>query len=527
MNGGKSHRSRSPSTPMGVGRVDRPSGRWALPQVLGTGLALMVAGVGYAEVKLASLFTDHAVLQRRVEVPVWGSADPGEQVTVQFREHVVTTDADVQGRWFVRLPAMETGPAADLLVTGSNELRRRDVVLGEVWLASGQSNMAYRVEELEAPEEEAIAEFPEIRQFTVKSHAAMAPVADVEGRWVKASPATVGKFSATAYFFARELQRVLGVPVGILNASAGGTQIESWMSAESLAGDPHFAVVAERWHDALRRYSQARAEYETKAARWKNATAEEHYAFARRDERMPTPPAGPGHRDTPSSLFNGMIHPLVPYALRGVIWDQGGANAARSAEYGALFRALISDWRVRWSEPELPFYFVQDANYRSPDSPGDYRVALRLAQASALTLPSTGMVVQHDIGESNNVHPRNKWEVGRRLALLARAKTYGEHVQFFGPVLRSAVRDHINVRLTFDVQSGALMSAAKTLGGFEIAGDDGKFSSASAKIDGLTVVLTASVLNPCAVRYAWGDDPRADLISESGMPAEPFVVELK
>jgi sialate O-acetylesterase len=319
------------------------------------------------------------------------------------------------------------------------------------------------------------------------------------------------------------MQARLGVPIGIVNSSVGGTQIESWMSRESLASNPAFGVVDARWAEVMSGYPQARADYEAALKRWETASGLERLASARQGRRKPTPPRGPAHRDAPGSLFNAMINPLVPYALRGMLFDQGAANETRTDEYGALFKALISDWRSRWGAPQLPFYFVLAPNYRDPNSPGDHRAKLREAQAEALALPATAMAVTIDIGASDDPHPHNKAEVGRRLALLARARIHGEVVTDSGPVYRSLAREGAALRLTFDTFGHALVARAEPLAGFEVAGADGKYYPATARIEGTAVVVSApQVAAPAAARYAWGDDPACGLQSAAGLPAAPF-----
>lgn len=490
----------------------------------------LTAVSAWAEVQIAPLFTDHAVLQRGRAIPVWGTADAGEQVTVEFRAHVVTATADAAGKWRVELPAQDVGPAAEFVVRGKNTVRLRDVVVGEVWLCSGQSNMAFRVDELEQPEEEAAAEFPGIRQFAVAAAVAAQPADKAKGAWVPASAATVGRFTATGYYFARELHRRLGVPVGIINSSVPGTPVESWLSADALASDPAFVVVGERWAEVLRDYTVAEKAQAAVRTQWEQADQAGRLELARRGIRPGGLPPGPGHRNTPAGLFNAMVSPLVPYALRGMLWDQGATNAPRASEYGALMKALITDWRQRWGEPALPFLLVQAPNFRDPNSPGYYRAALRLAQAEALAVPGVAMAVTIDIGDPGNAHPHNKREVGRRLALIARAQVYGEkEVAAFGPVLASVTREAPGVvRVAFKVSSPPLMARTEPLGGFELAGADGIFHPAEARIDGAAVLLTAAtVKEPRQVRYAWGDDPASALADAAGLPAAPLVVEVK
>ncbi|WP_438479244.1 sialate O-acetylesterase [Oleiharenicola lentus] len=492
------------------------------------GAAIVLLSVqGLADVKLAPLFADHAVLQRRMDVPVWGRADAGEAVTVKFREHSVKTVADTSGRWRVTFPPLEAGAPTELVVSGKNVVRLIDVVVGEVWLCGGQSNMAFRVEEMERPDVIAEATNDQIRHFAVGFAAAATPSETAAGSWKICSPATVAKFTASGYFFARDLQARLGVPIGLVNSSVGGTQIESWMSAESLASNPAFAMVNERWAAVMGDYPRLQQDYEAALAWWEQASGRQRLESAKQNRRKPLPPRSSAHRDAPASLFNAMIHPLVPYALRGMIFDQGAANATRTDEYGALFRAMITDWRARWGDAEQPFYFIQARNYRDPLSPGDNRAKLREAQASALALPATGMAVTIDIGASDDPHPRNKAEEGGRLARLALAKTYGEDVTFSGPVFRGLKKAGGALRVEFETFGHELAARANPLEGFEIAAADGNYFPASVRIEGRSVVVASKeVVAPVAVRYAWGDDPACDLESDAKLPTAPFRAEI-
>lgn len=485
-----------------------------------------------AAVTLAPLFGDHAVLQRHVPVPVWGDAPPGEEITVSFRDHEHRAIADSQGRWSVTLPPMEAGAPGKLVARGkSGEARATDILIGEVWLCSGQSNMAFRLDETGDRDEIARAQHPDIRHFFVPQTVSLEPARHVKGSWTVCTPETAGKFTATGYFFAVEIQARLGVPVGLINSSVGGTQIESWMSAKTLASDPAFAIVRERWANVIAGYPKARADFEAAYGWWHNANGKERLEAAKLGKRKPLPPQRPRHRNAPSSLYNGMIDPLAPCAIAGVLWDQGGANATRANEYAALFKAHITGWRTRWMQPEMPFYFVQNPNYRDPQSPGDNRAKLREAQAAALSLPHTGMAVAIDIGEPDNVHPRNKRDLGKRLALIARAKTYGETALVCGgPVFINAEREGKNVRVRFKTSGQKLISRspASVLNGFELAGNDGKFHATAAQIENDCVILTSpSVKSPAFVRYAWGDDPACDLANDTGLPAAPFRARIK
>lgn len=464
-----------------------------------TGLALALLGVAglRADVTLAPLFTDHAVLQQGRAVPVWGRAAAGEHVSVTYRGGTVGATADPDGRWIVLLGAQPaSAEGADLVVAGAqSRVVRTDVVVGEVWLCSGQSNMEFTVDDPKRPAfqlqnakaEVAAANYPLIREFTVGRQVAHAPTGDATGSWTPCAPATVGAFTAVGYFFARDLHQRLGVPVGIINSTWGGTPIEAWMSPLALAADPAFAVVGERWRKGSPVYL-ARPSWE------------------------------------PAGLFNGMINPLLPYGLRGVLWYQGESNANRAAEYHALFAAMITAWRAHAGQPDLPFYWVQLANYVEPHNPGGVTWAyLREAQAQALSLPATGMAVTIDLGDPKNIHPHNKQEVGRRLALLAKVRTYGLTGDFSGPVFAGAERAGPGLRVRFRYAEGGLTAADKPLDAFELAGADRKFHPASAVIAGDTVLVQSpAVPDPVAVRYAWADNPSANLYNGAGLPAAPF-----
>jgi sialate O-acetylesterase len=491
-----------------------------------------------ADVTLAPLFTDHAVLQQGKPVPVWGHAAPGEPITVTFRDQTVQATAGKDGSWIVYLAPLHPGSPADLVVTGRNTLRLQDVVVGEVWVCSGQSNMefrvwgppgdVYRVDDADA--EVAAATHPLIRQFKVERAVAAQPADTAQGSWVVCSPETVGQFTAVGYFFARDLAARLNVPIGIINSTWGGTAIESWLSEAALQSDPAFAVVGQRWAQALAEAPKLRAEREATLAQLaageaaaRAAGPEKLAAFEKSRPWLPPLP-GPDSPDAPGGLFNGMINPLLPGAIRGVLWYQGESNVGRPAEYGALFKALITYWRRHWGQGDFPFYFVQLPNYQDPGDPtGVAWARLREAQASALALPNTGMAVTIDVGDPHNIHPRNKQEVGRRLALIARHEVYDIAGDWCGPMFQAAVREGAAMRVTFAHAGSGLVARDKPLAGFVLAGIDRHFYPAAARIDGGTVVVTApEVTYPVAVRYAWADAPDANLFDGAGLPAAPF-----
>lgn len=491
-------------------------------------LLFLVAGYGLlviptsAEVTLASLFQDGAVLQRDEKISVWGAAEPGEAIRISYRAWSADTVADADGRWRVAFGPLAPGPAAELVVRGREQtLTRTNVVVGDVWLCSGQSNMQFAVRDaLGGEAERNLAEFPPVRQFRVGFATASTPASTAQGAWRTAARDTVGDFTAVGYFFARDWQRHSGVPVGLINASVGGTAIESWIAADTLRADRRFIAVQDRWNAVLASHPAKQQDYRARLAAWESATGRERMELARRGSRKPQPPIGPGHRDEPGSLFHAMIAPLAGYGIRGVLWYQGEANATRADEYAELFTALIRDWRARWHEPALPFYFVQLAGYADPN-PTAHWPALREAQARALTLPATGMVTAIDVGEQNDIHPANKATVGRRLAALAVARATDPSTPSPGPALRhSQIFPDGTVRLTFD---RPLARRDETPRGFIIAGDDRHFYPATTRVEGDTVIVTSdAVPAPVAVRYAWSGFPDATLADRDGQPAPPF-----
>lgn len=490
-------------------------------------LTLVAATGALADITFAPLFRDGAVLQRDQPIVVWGQAAPAEKVDITFRRQTVTVITRADGHWKVTLKAEPASPVpSELTASGANTVTVRDVLVGDVWLCSGQSNMAMLVRNsADAERETAAAKFPLIRQFKVPTVVADTPADEVGGSWTVCSPETVGMFSAVAYFFARDLHQKLNVPIGLVNSAWGGTQIEGWMSAATLRADPSWREIQARWEKTLADHPAAVAAYEPALAKW---TADEAAAkaagkaFARAKPRLPE---GPGSRWLPAGIYNGMIAPLVPYTLRGVLWYQGETNAARHTEYASLFTAMIKQWRADFAR-ELPFYFVQLANFESgAGNRGDSWAYLREAQARALKLPATGMAVTIDIGDPKDVHPKNKQEVGRRLALHARKQVYGEKIETDGPIFSSAKRDGAAMRVTFTHATGLRLEPAKGDGrvSFEVAGADQVFVPAEARLDGQTLLVSApSVSAPVAVRYAWRNSPDARLFNRASLPAAPF-----
>ena len=488
-------------------------------------LALLALPV-LAEARLAGIFGNGMVLQRDVEFPVWGWADPGEEVRVRFGGKQAATQADAQGRWKVVL-----GPFGDSLdgvleVEASNVVRLERVCVGEVWFCSGQSNMAWPVSRSrDGAEETAASRDPHLRLFTVPHKVSETPVDEVKGSWQAAAPESVADFSAVAYFFGRELRRKLGVPVGLIHSSWGGTPVEAWTSREALAALPAARPTLDRWAKALEAYPEAQARYEVALERWKS-DAQRARESGGKPPRRPRPPSGPSHPHLPGGLFGGMVAPVAPFGVRGVIWYQGESNAGRAEQYQALFPALIRDWRRCWSSPELPFYFVQLANFkRRNDEPGDSAWAeLREAQRLATRLPGTGMAVTIDIGEASNIHPGNKQEVGRRLSLLVLNDVHGRKgIPPSGPLLRSSRIKGTRIVLEFEHAEGLKTSDGRAPRGFAIADRSGKWRWAAAVIRGDVVEVShPKVKRPKFVRYGWADNPDCNLVNGADLPASPF-----
>lgn len=647
-----------------------------------------------ADVKLPAIISDHMVLEKSERVPIWGKADPGEDVVVSLAGQTVKTQAGADGKWSVTLDLKGVGPGPfEMTVQGKNKLTLADVVVGEVWVASGQSNMEWVVNNTIGAEAEiAGSANPLLRHFLVKKAAVPATLDDTQGAWVSASPETTAGFTAVGYYFGKKLQSELKSPVGIINTSWGGTPSEAWTSAEALATVPELKATSERlWAEAAS-YPAAKEEYLKNMGAWLKETAREDKpvqdaaAFAgadistdgwtkvkipglveaaglpktgavwlRKEITMPTAadvalnlpidgydsiywngdllaqttyqspagpngvrrggplnipaakvragknvlairmyaPAGPAKisgepkagpmsltgewlakaeyefpaldqkaaaaapqapkvpmapQNTSAFLFNGMISPILPYAISGAIWYQGESNAGRAVQYRTAFPLMIADWRKQWGQGEFPFYFCQLANFqaKSPE-PGDSAWAeLREAQSLTLKHPKTGQAVLIDIGEASDIHPRNKRDVGERLARIALAKDYGQSVPYSGPVYESMKVENGKARLTFSSATGGLVatplaekhvvkslanetaplvrnSPASQLEGFAICGEDKVWVWADAKIDGDDVIVWSDrVPSPVAVRYAWANNPTCNLANGAGLPASPF-----
>ncbi|MBI1930030.1 sialate O-acetylesterase [Candidatus Poribacteria bacterium] len=476
-----------------------------------------------AEVKPAGIFTDNLVLQQGIEVPIWGTGEPGEKVTVALNAQTKVCTTQNDGRWMVKLDPLKAGGPFELMITGENTITLKNVLVGEVWVCAGQSNMEWPVNDsANSTEEIANANYPQIRLFTVPRRAANTPQNDVNGEWQQCSPATIGNFSAVAYFFGRELQKSINVPIGLIHTSWGGTRAELWTSRRALESEPELKGIIDGYKQKLTAYAKAMVTYQKVLEKHNRAVAKAKEK-GKKPPPDPTPPKAPGKE--PSTLYNGMIAPLLPYAIRGVIWYQGESNAGGASRYRSLFPAMIKNWREDWGQGAFPFLFVQLANFidRKPEPSESLWAELREAQLMARSVPKTAMVVTIDIGDAKDIHPKNKQEVGRRLSLTAQAIAYDKKIVYSGPIYKSMQLEGSKVRLSFDHIGSGLEAKGEKLTGFAIAGKNRKFVWADARIEGNTVVVWSDqVSKPVAVRYAWADNPECNLYNKEGLPASPF-----
>lgn len=509
-------------------------------------LVLVSAAFAHADVKLNNLFTDHMVLQRGIAVPVWGWADDGEKVTVEFRGKRVSTTAK-NGKWMVKLGKLKAGGPDELKVAGKNTITLTDVLVGEVWLASGQSNMEWPMRASYQPFGDILAaNNPKLRLYTVPKLKANEPVDNVASSWKETSPSSVSNFSAVAYYFGMKLQKDLGVPVGLIHTSWGGSPAEVWMRDGVLSENPEYKRdIVDAFAAQLQKVEEAVAQWEKE----RDQAKADGKTFTKRK---------PGMGWKPSELYNGMIAPLVPYAVKGAIWYQGESNAGRAYQYRSLFVDMVKNWRNDWNQGDFAFLQVQLAPFMPvKDEPAESNWAeLREAQIYATkVLPKVGAVSILDYGDPKDIHPVWKRPVGERLALAARGIAYGEKFTWSGPQYRSGKIDGDKVTLSFDFVGEGLFGAASRadkvppgrqgdgivlnynlkkgwlnapLTGFAIAGEDRKFVWAKAEVVGDKIVVSSpSVAKPVAVRYAWADCPVANLfcargVNEEPLPASPF-----
>ncbi len=527
--------------------------------VIAIGFLCAMCGLGRADVRLPAIFGEHMMLQAGTNTPVFGWADPGEGVTVTVGDARATTTTGADGKWKVVFTDLKiSGTPVTVTVSGKNSLTFKDVLIGDVWVCSGQSNMALPVRRVlgrNAKDPKGLGQinFPQIRLFKMPKVTDLEPQADCKGSWAVCTPDAAREFSATGYFFGREIHLAEKIPVGLINACRGGSSGQMWTSLEGLQSEAALSNYLNQALAARADYPRRKERYLRDKAQWAEDTAkwpdllkrwEADAAKARAEGKTPPAkpvqpgeaPARPEGMDAweddvlcaPMVLFNTMIAPLIPFGIKGAIWYQGEGNSNDWDLYQILFPAMVRDWRGRWARGDFPVYFVQLSSYRPPrDQPGESNwAAFREVQTRLQTLvTNSGMAVSVDIGNADDIHPLSKAEVGRRLSLVALARTYGRQIEFSGPLYDHMEVKDGKIRLHFTmVGAGLVAKGGEPLKRFAIAGADRKFVWADAKIEGKTVVVSsAAVPNPVAVRYAWDINPDGcNLFNAVGLPASPF-----
>jgi sialate O-acetylesterase len=484
-----------------------------------------LVGTSLYAVELNSLFSDNIVLQRDKPLPIWGTGRDGEKITVQLGKDIATTTVS-GGNWTLKLKSLPAGGPFTLNVIGDETRTINNVLIGDVWICSGQSNMERQLGPrggqlplVNWEQEVASANHPEIRMFFVHRDRTQIPAADAKGKWIVCTPQTANDFSAIGYFFAQTLQADIKVPIGMIFNAVGGTAIDLWISPTALASIPAGEQLIQRTEQDILNSAEKVAEFKLNKPELLKKYDIDVAAAKAAGLPGPRPPSAP--RDLsdkhPSCLFNGMVAPLIPYAIKGAIWYQGESDSGRGKLYRELFPLMIHDWRSRWQQGDFPFCFVQLATYRGNDP------MVREAQFISLTrAPNTAMVVTTDLGEADNIHPIHKREVGERLALAARALAYEEKIESSGPLLQSSEIKNGKVILHFSHAKG-LTAKGTVLTGFVIAGADKKFVSADAVIVDETVIVSCPTVSaPIATRYNWAGVAEGNLYNSTDLPASPF-----
>ena len=484
--------------------------------------ALFIVCSSFAFVRLPAIINDNMVLQQKSNVVLWGWADAGEKISiaVSWNKKPIAVKADDKGNWSINIKTIQAGGPYIITFTASNTITINNVLLGEVWLASGQSNMEFFLSKnsnnsytgvINYQQEIKEADYPFICMIDIPNKVADELQTDFTGKWKICSPQTADTFSAVAYFFAREIFKATGYPIGIINATWGGTPAESWTKKSVLENDPDFNVILERYKKQCEDFPVEFEKYKLALDKWKADTS-------KRKGGAPSAPIGPTHNISPYKLYNGMIAPIIPYTLKGVIWYQGENNADRAFQYRRLFPAMIANWRYDFKNGKLPFYFVQISPHRSQNA------EIRDAQLYTYrNVPYTGMAVTTDNGDSVNIHPRNKKLVGERLSLWALKNEYGKKdIIVSGPLYKSSKTEGNKIRIAFDYADG-LVAKDGSLKEFTIAGNDQDFVPAQAIIEGNTIVVWSdAVAEPAAVRFAWANVPSPNLYNKAALPASPF-----
>ena len=494
-----------------------------------TVLSLWPVEVG-ATITLPDVFTDHMVLQRDQPVPVWGWASPGASILLRFGAQKKEARADAEGRWQITLaPLRAASRPAEMVISGDGEVRLTDILVGEVWLCTGQSNMQWRLLESEGGQEAiAAADYPEIRLFNVSRGVAFGREEGSLARWQRCSPETVPEFSGVGYFFGLDLYRRLGVPIGLINSSYGGSQAEAWTPREYLSLSPDLLPTIEREKTWAAERPQVQEAFDKEVAEWKVAR-DKAEASGEPVPRSPRVPDALRDYRIAGSIYQNMIEPLIPYGLRGALWYQGESNEERAEQYELLLTTMIEAWRDKWNAGDFPFAIVQLPNFRAvSDEPEDEAWShLRDRQRRvADRVENAGLIVTIDVGEANDIHPANKLDVGQRLSRWAAGEVYGEDILAGGPEFESARFAGDSAVLSFTrVGEGLRILDGGDLQEFVIAGEDGKWHWAEATImnEDQVVVHSPQVPRPVAVRYAFNRNPAApNLTNDSGVPASPF-----
>ena len=501
-------------------------------------ISATVAVEAHTVLKMANVFSDNMVLRRDVEVPIWGWALPGKTVTVSFKGQKVSAVADLDGKWLLKLAPMKAdanGAEMEIKTAGERTVVK-NILVGEVWLCSGQSNMQFSLREVpDGDKQVAAAKHPQIRLLTINSPPSDIPVDDIlaADKWQVCDPDSVAYFSAIGYFFGREISEKLNVPVGLIDNARGGTLAEAWTSYEGIKAEKALNVIFDRHLKLMEKEG-----FDKRVVQWqKDLDTWNSFSVEKRREwpviknwwrKIGLPYGYPGNSDAPSWLFNALVNPLIPYAISGVIWYQGETNVPRGKEYGTLFPALINDWRKCWNQGDFPFFFVQIAPCHEF---AEFNLTdLWTSQyKTAKTIKNCGMVSPIDIGDFSDPHPKRKEPIGKRLAALALAETYGQaEIAFKSPAFKEMRVEGDKIRVSFsDVSAQGLVSRnGKPLSWFEIAGQDGKYHPATAVIDGAAVVVASpEVSNPFSVRFSWDNAAEPNLSDKNGLPVLPFSSE--
>ncbi|WP_163407090.1 sialate O-acetylesterase [Flavobacterium ajazii] len=499
-----------------------------------------------AQIRVNSLFNDHMVLQRDVDIPVWGTASVNESVTVLLNGKSVVVQADGKGNWIAKLPKQKAGGPYKMEISGKNRMVYNDVYVGDVWLCGGQSNMHMTVAKetrywcgvINEAEEVTNAKYPLIRFFDVPYTPSQTVKLDVVGKWEVCSPETIGHQSAVAYFFAREIYKKYKIPVGLLTSSFGASTAETWISKEALEAQPNLKPLLDTYAAKIDKFvsdsTVTMSKYRNELAKFEGdlavaqAAAGDVTAKATKAPKSPKNPDPASDQHNPYVCYNGMIAPLAPYAIKGALWYQGESNGPSAKLYREIMETLITDWRSKFQVGDFPFLYVQLANYGKPmQKPVEdgSMMTIREAQLQNLSVKNTGMAVaiENAGDEPNNIHPKNKQAIGYRLGLIARAKGYGEKVAYSGPIYKNYVIKDNTVELSFDHLGKGLVAKDNKLTGFAICGEDKKWVTANAEIKGEKVIVSSTeVAKPVAVRYAWGTNPPASLLNKDGLWAPNF-----